>query len=311
LTLSQMRRKTDRIGFLLLGYIHLRGVADKVDPNKITTLQMPLKEYCLNNEVDEIVLAIDDSRKSFPVQELLDCKMSGIEITDLASFFERESGKVKLDLLKPSWLILSGGFKKNVYTAIVKRIFDVSVSLIVLFLTWPFMLFSVCAIKIEDGLAAPVIYKQIRIGEDGKPYFVLKFRSMRIDAEKAGKAKWADKNDTRITKVGSIIRKTRFDELPQLFNVLRGEMSFVGPRPERPEFVIKLSEKIPYYSERHRVKPGITGWAQIRYPYGSSDKDAVEKLQYDLYYIKNYSLFMDFLIMLQTAEVIFFGKGAR
>jgi sugar transferase (PEP-CTERM system associated) len=295
----------------LLGYIHLRGVDDKVDKNKIINLQMPLKEYCLINEIDEIVLAIDDRRKNFPIQELLDCKMSGVEITDLASFFERESGKVKLDLLKPSWLILNGGFKKNVYTAIIKRTFDVSVSLVLLFITWPFMLLTICAIKIEDGLTSPVMYKQIRIGEDGKPFYVLKFRSMLVDAENSGKAKWAEKNDTRITKVGLLIRRARLDELPQLFNVLKGEMSFVGPRPERPEFVIKLSEKIPYYSERHRVKPGITGWAQIHYPYGASDKDAIEKLQFDLYYIKNYSLFMDFLIMLQTAEVIFFGKGAR
>lgn len=311
LTLSQLRRKTDRVGFLLLGYVHIRGLIDKVDQDKIITLHMPLKDYCINNEVDEIVLAIDDNRNNFPIQELLDCKMSGIEITDLTSFFERESGKVKLELLHPSWLIMNEGFKKGAYTAIIKRLFDVSVSLVMLIITLPFMILTICAIKIEDGLTSPTIYRQIRIGEDGKPYYVLKFRSMRIDAEKGGKAKWADKHDARVTKVGTIIRNIRLDELPQLFNVLKGDMSFVGPRPERPEFVVKLSEIIPYYNERHRVKPGITGWAQIRYPYGASDKDAVEKLQYDLYYIKNYSLFMDFLILLQTAEVIIFSKGAR
>jgi len=311
LTVTQLRRKTDRVGFLLLGYVHLRGVIDKVDKNKIISLHMPLKEYCLTNEVDEIILAIDDNRKSFPVQELLDCKMSGVSITELANFFERESGKVKLDLLKPSWLILNEGFNISAYSAVIKRIFDITISLVILLLAWPLMLLTVIAIKCEEGLNAPVFYRQIRVGEDGKPYYVFKFRSMQIDAEKGGKAKWADKHDTRITKVGSFIRNTRLDELPQLFNVLRGDMSFVGPRPERPEFVVKLSEKIPYYSERHRVKPGITGWAQIRYPYGSSDKDAIEKLQYDLYYIKNYSLFMDFLILLQTVEVVLFGKGAR
>ena len=311
LSIAGLRRKSDRRGFLLLGYIHLRGTTDKVDAEKIITLNMSLKEYCFINEVDEIVLAIDERRKNYPVDELLDCKMSGIDITDMATFFERETGKLKLDLLQPSWFILGYGFKKNTFDEIAKRVFDLLVSISLLMLAWPVMLLTIIAIKFEDGLSASILYKQIRIGEDGKPYYVMKFRSMRENAEKAGRARWAEKNDSRISKVGAFIRKTRIDELPQLFNVIIGEMSFVGPRPERPEFVVKLSEKIPYYSERHRVKPGITGWAQICYPYGSSDKDAVEKLQYDLYYVKNYSLFMDILIMLQTAEVVIFGKGAR
>jgi len=311
LSIAGLRRKSDRRGFLLLGYVHLRGTSDKVSADKIISLNMPLKEYCLLNEVDEIVLAIDDRRKNYPIDELLDCKMSGIDIADMATFFERETGKLKLDLLQPSWFILGYGFKRNAFDEVVKRIFDLAVSIFLLILAWPVMLLTIIAIKIEDGFTAPVLYRQIRVGEDGKPYYVLKFRSMRQGAEKAGKAKWADRNDSRISKVGAFIRKTRIDELPQLFNVIIGEMSFVGPRPERPEFVVKLSEKIPYYCERHRVKPGITGWAQICYPYGSSDKDAIEKLQYDLYYVKNYSLFMDILIMLQTAEVIIFGKGAR
>jgi sugar transferase (PEP-CTERM system associated) len=311
LSIAGLRRKSDRRGFLLLGYVHLRGALDKVDAEKIITLNMPLKEYCFVNEVDEIVLAIDERRKNYPIDELLDCKMSGIDIVDMATFFERETGKLKLDLLQPSWFILGYGFKKSTFDEIAKRVFDLLVSIMLLAVAWPLMLLTAVSIKIEDGLSASILYKQIRVGEEGKPYYVLKFRSMREGAEKAGKAKWAEKNDSRISKVGVFIRKTRIDELPQLFNVIMGEMSFVGPRPERPEFVVKLSEKIPYYSERHRVKPGITGWAQICYPYGSSDKDAIEKLQYDLYYIKNYSLFMDILIMLQTAEVIIFGKGAR
>ena len=310
-SIAGLRRKSDRRGFSLLGYVHLRGTSDKVDREKIITLNMPLKEYCFINEVDEIILAIDERRKNYPIDELLDCKMSGIDIVDMATFFERETGKLKLDLLQPSWFILGYGFKRSTFDEIGKRVFDLFVSIFLLSLAWPVMLLTIIAIKIEDGLSASVFYKQIRVGEDGKPYYVLKFRSMHEGAEKAGKAKWADKNDARISKVGAFIRKTRIDELPQLFNVIIGEMSFVGPRPERPEFVVKLSEKIPYYSERHRVKPGITGWAQICYPYGSSDKDAVEKLQYDLYYVKNYSLFMDILIMLQTAEVVIFGKGAR
>ncbi len=311
LSITQLKRKSDQIGFVLLGYIHVRGSKDAVDKDKIISLQMPLKEYCIRNEVDEIILAADDRRKNFPVHELLDCKLSGVEITELASFFERETGKLKIDLLHPSWFISCDGFNKgSLYTA-TKRTFDLFAGLLLLAVTWPFMLLTVAVIKIEDGLRASVLYKQIRIGKDNKPYHVYKFRSMRENAEKNGRAIWADKRDSRITKTGAFIRKTRIDELPQIFNVIKGDMSFVGPRPERPLFVVELSEKIPYYAERHRVKPGITGWAQICYPYGSSIKDASEKLQYDLYYVKNYSIFLDILILLQTAEVVLFGKGAR
>ncbi len=310
-TIADLRRKTDQFGFNVLGYVHLRGSNDVIDPSQILKLKMPLKNYCLTHEVDEIVIAIDDRRKGFPVKDLLDCKMSGIEILDLASFFERETGKIRLDQIHPSWFMLSDGFNKSGFQAFAKRLFDLASGLILLIVTWPFMLFTVAAIKLEDGIKAPVLFSQIRIGEEGRPYKIFKFRSMRVDAEKDGKAQWAVKGDLRITRVGNFIRKTRFDELPQIFNVVKGNMSFVGPRPERPEFVIMLSEKIEYFEERHRVKPGITGWAQIRYPYGASDKDALEKLQYDLYYVKNQSLFLDFLILLQTVEVILFGKGSR
>jgi len=310
-TISDLRRKADQFGFCVLGYVHLRGSNDVIEQSQILKLKMPLKCYCLTHEVDEIVIAIDDRRKGFPVKDLLDCKMSGIEILDLASFFERETGKIRLDQIHPSWLMLSDGFNKSGFQAFAKRIFDLVSGLILLAVTWPLMLFTVVAIKLEDGIKAPVIFRQIRIGEEGRPYKIFKFRSMRVDAEKDGKAQWAVKGDSRITRVGNFIRKTRFDELPQIFNVVKGNMSFVGPRPERPEFVVMLSEKIEYFEERHRVKPGITGWAQIRYPYGASDKDALEKLQYDLYYVKNQSLFLDFLILLQTVEVILFGKGSR
>ncbi|MDH5572687.1 MAG: TIGR03013 family PEP-CTERM/XrtA system glycosyltransferase [Gammaproteobacteria bacterium] len=309
--IAELRRKADRFGFIILGFVHLRGSNDVIEPSKIIKLGMPLKDYCFANEVDEIVLAIDDRRKGFPVKDLLDCKMSGIEILDMATFFERETGKIRLDQIHPSWFMLSDGFHKSTFQTVAKRGFDLVSGLILLAVTWPFMLFTVIAIKAEDGLRAPVLFSQIRIGEEGRPYKIYKFRSMRVDAEKDGKAKWAVKGDTRITKVGNFIRKTRLDELPQIFNAVRGNMSFVGPRPERPEFVVTLSEKISYFGERHRVKPGITGWAQIRYPYGASDKDALEKLQYDLYYVKNQSLFLDFLILLQTVEVILFGKGSR
>lgn len=310
-TIAELRRKSDQFGFVVMGYVHLRGTEDFIDQSHIIKLKMALKDYCVINEIDEIVLAVDDRRKSFPVKDLLDCKMSGIELLDLATFFERETGKIRLDQIQPSWFMLSSGFHKSSFQSVAKRIFDLASGSILFFLTWPFMLLSVIAIKLDEGLNAPVIFRQIRIGEEGRPYQIFKFRSMRVDAEKDGKAKWAVVGDSRITRVGNFLRKTRLDELPQIFNVIRGDMSFVGPRPERPEFVVTLSEKIEYYSERHRVKPGITGWAQIRYPYGASDKDALEKLQYDLYYVKNQSLFLDFLILLQTVEVIIVGKGSR
>jgi len=231
----------------------------------------------------------------------------------LLSFFERETGKIRLDQLHPSWLLFSDGFNQGGMRATTKRTFDICISSLLLVITWPLMLLTVIAIWIESGFnfKTPILFKQVRVGAGGRPFQVLKFRSMIVDAEKSGKAQWASKNDSRITRVGSLIRKIRVDELPQILNVFRGDMSFVGPRPERPEFVVIFSEKIPYYSERHRVKPGITGWAQLLYPYGSSEKDALEKLQYDLYYVKNHSIFLDFLIMLQTAEVVLFSRGAR
>ncbi|MDV3242705.1 MAG: exopolysaccharide biosynthesis polyprenyl glycosylphosphotransferase, partial [Methylocaldum sp.] len=203
------------------------------------------------------------------------------------------------------------GFRYSGFQQLSKRAFDVLASLALLAVSWPIMLLTALAIVLESGWRAPVFYHQVRVGKNWRLFKVIKFRSMRTDAEKDGKARWATRNDDRVTRVGRFIRKTRIDELPQLFNVLKGEMSFVGPRPERPEFVEKFAETIPYYSERHRVKPGITGWAQLCYPYGSNYQDAIEKLQYDLYYVKNYSLFLDFLIMLQTIEVVVWGKGAR
>jgi len=208
-------------------------------------------------------------------------------------------------------MIFSDGFNQGKGLNARKRIFDIAISLLLLSVAWPFMLGVLIAIKVEGGGRGPVIYRQIRVGRHWQLFNVYKFRSMREDAEKDGKAQWAKKNDDRVTRVGRFIRKTRLDELPQIFNVLKGNMSFVGPRPERPEFVTKLSEQIPCFSERHRVKPGITGWAQICYPYGASEKDSLEKLQFDLYYIKNYSLFLDFVIILQTAHSIIAGKGGR
>lgn len=310
-SITELRRSKDAIGFILHGFVHLRGEKDEVEKEKIIRLQRPLMEYIQHNNIDEVVLAIEDRRKGYMMDDLLECKMNGINIIDIQGFFERETGKVLIEYLYPSWLVFSDGFYQNAIQYYGKRAFDIIASSILLLIAIPFILFTVIAIYIESGFRAPVFYRQVRVGEGGKPFMLLKFRSMRVDAEKSGSAQWATKNDSRVTKVGKIIRKTRIDELPQIYNVLRGDMSFVGPRPERPKFVVELAEKIPYYTDRHRVKPGITGWAQLLYPYGSSEKDSKEKLQYDMYYIKNRSMFLDTLILVQTVEVVLFGKGAR
>ena len=310
-SITELRRKSDQVGFTIVGYIHVRGEKNVVDDEKVIHLNSSLLDYCIDNNIDEIVLAINDRRKTLPISELLDCKMSGVDMVDVLQFFERETSKIKLDHLHPSYLLFSDGFQQGIARQNIKRLFDIVISGLFLLVTWPIMALTALLIMLESGFKQPVLYRQVRVGEDGKPFQVLKFRSMRTDAEKDGKAQWAVENDSRITKVGRFIRKVRIDELPQIFNVFKGDMSFVGPRPERPEFVGELSDKIPYFSERHRIKPGITGWAQLSYPYGSSEKDSLEKLQYDLYYVKNHSLFLDFLILLQTVEVILFGKGAR
>lgn len=310
-SITELRRKSDQVGFKIIGYVHVRGEKDIVDEKKIIFLNSSILDFCIDTNIDEIVIAINDRRKTLPMSELLDCKMSGVDIVDVLQFFERETSKIKLDHLHPSYLLYSDGFQQGIARQNIKRFFDVLVSGIFLLLTWPIMGLTSLFIMLESGFGQPILYRQVRVGEDGRPFQVLKFRSMRTDAEKDGKAQWAVKNDSRITKVGGFIRKVRIDELPQIFNVFKGNMSFVGPRPERPEFVGELSDKIPYFNERHRIKPGITGWAQLSYPYGASEKDSLEKLQYDLYYVKNHSLFLDFLILLQTVEVILFSRGAR
>ena len=304
-----LRRRVDQQGFSVIGYVHVRGEHDVVDENLVLRPDVPLLTLAKELRIDEVVVAVGERRrKTFPMHDLLDCKMSGVDVIDLQGFFERETGKIKLDILNPSWMIFSDGFSQGEYR---KRFFDILVSLTLLALTWPFMLLVAIAIVAESGGRGPIFYRQVRVGQHWKLFHVIKFRSMSVDAEKGGKAQWATKNDSRVTRVGGFIRKVRLDELPQIFNVLKGDMSFVGPRPERPEFVTQLSEQIPYYSERHRAKPGITGWAQVCYPYGASEKDSMEKLQYDLYYIKNYSLFLDAVIILQTAHEVVWGRGGR
>lgn len=298
-------------GLNIVSYVAMPG-DKKVPGNEVVKTDKSLIDYVEAQDIDEIVIAVDDRRSSdFPTKDLIECKMSGINILDLVTFFERRAGKIRLDMVNPSWLYLSEGFQIGTFRRIGKRALDIFVVLLLLPVAIPFMLLVSIAIILESRGRGPVLYNQTRVKQDGMPFQIYKFRSMATDAEKDGVARWASKNDSRITRVGKIIRKGRLDELPQLFNVLNGDMSFVGPRPERPEFVEKLAETIPYYEERHRVKPGLTGWAQVCYSYGDTEEDSIQKLQYDLYYVKNYSVLLDLLILLQTAEVVMLGKGAQ
>ena len=307
----KMRRKTDQRGFKILGYV---PIGDDPVAVPATSLLHPAKclyQWTQRMGVDEIVVGPDDRRGTLPVDALLECKQRGMAVTELAEFFEREAGKIKMDLTNPSWLVFSDGFNISPVRRTVKRAFDVSMAALVLLVAWPFMLLTALAIRLESGWNAPILYRQERVGENGKSFPVIKFRSMRTDAERDGVARWATKNDDRVTRVGRFIRKTRLDELPQLWNVLRGDMSIIGPRPERPQFVDDFNARIRYYSLRHCVKPGLTGWAQLRYPYGSSFEDAEEKLKFDLFYVKNHNFVFDLAILVQTVEVVLFGRGAR
>jgi sugar transferase (PEP-CTERM system associated) len=259
--------------------------------------------------VSRIVVGIRDRRGRLPIQELMHAKLSGVRVEDATETYERITGKILVDNLRPSWLIFSDGFHVSRLTRAVKRFGDLALALFGALLGMPLMVLTGVAIWLETG--RPILYRQERVGENGRTFTLYKFRSMRTDAESSGKPVWARDRDDRVTAVGRVIRTTRLDELPQLWNVVRGDMSFVGPRPERPFFVEQLSAQIPFYPQRHAVKPGLTGWAQVRYRYGASVEDAMEKLRYDLYYIKNLSLGFDLTIMFDTVKVILFGKGAK
>ena len=316
---TRMRRQYDQRGYVLLGFMEAQDASDLVSEHgaKVLSVDEPLIEYCRRMKVDEIVVAIDERRRNvearggLPLEELLECRLVGIEVCDVQAFIERECCMVDVELLRPSWMVFSDGFVLNVWRSTTKRGFDVLISLTLLLFALPIMLTTTILIWAEGRFKDPILYRQVRVGLDGGMFEVLKFRSMRVDAEQSGNATWATKDDPRITKIGNFIRKSRIDELPQLFNVLRGDMSFVGPRPERPVFVKELEEKVPFYAQRHHVKPGITGWAQLCYPYGASIEDAKQKLQYDLYYLKNHSILLDLIILLQTVEVVLVGEGAR
>lgn len=258
--------------------------------------------------VNEVIVAVREQRGGgVPMNELLACRIRGVRVLDLAAYYERARSEVRIDSLKASWLVYGDGFVQGPLRQAAKRSFDILSSSLLLLLASPVMLLAMLAIRLDSP--GPVLYRQERVGLGGRSFMCIKFRSMRTDAEKDGVARWATKNDSRVTRVGAFIRKTRIDELPQLISVLKGEMSMVGPRPERPSFVAQLREQIPFYDLRHSVKPGVTGWAQVRYSYGASVEDARRKHQYDLYYVKHNSLFLDMLVLLETVSVVLFREG--
>ena len=296
----------------VVGYIATRPGTHYVPSSLVlhTTPADSLLSVAERHAVDQIVVGVRDRRSGgLPLQELLECRMKGIQVVELPTFFEREYRQVMLESLNPSWMVLGDGFRQGFFRDVAKRLFDLAVSSVLLALCLPLVLLAVICVYLETG--RPVLYPQERVGRGGRVFTLYKLRSMRQDAESSGTAQWAAVDDDRTTRVGRFLRKSRIDELPQIFNVLTGEMSLVGPRPERPVFVDQLGKQIPFYALRHSVKPGITGWAQVRYSYGASVDDAVEKLQHDLYYVKNNSLFLDLMIMIATVEVVLWGRGAR
>ncbi|MEW7985541.1 MAG: TIGR03013 family XrtA/PEP-CTERM system glycosyltransferase [Candidatus Thiodiazotropha sp.] len=301
----------DTVGIVVVGYVNLGDRIELIDEERQVVKDQTLLEISNRLAVDEIVVAVDDRRKKLPNHELLECKIKGIQILDLLTFFEKELSIINIDLLYPSWMLYTDGYRQRALNRTIKKSFDMIVGIVIFIVSAPVMVLVTLASLIESGGRDPILYSQVRVGKNGKLFKVYKFRSMRTDAEADGVARWATKNDTRITKLGGFLRKTRLDELPQIFNILNGDMSLVGPRPERPEFVLQLSNDIPYYLQRHWVKPGLTGWAQLLYPYGASEEDAKRKLEYDLYYVKNASTMLDFIILLQTIEVVLLGKGAQ
>jgi len=298
-------------GLTLVGFLPANGEeVSKVDAAQVLRHSGSLVQTARTLKVSEIIVAVRERRGgALPLREMLDCKLAGIKVYDLSSFFERVRGQVRIDSLKASWLIYGDGFRQDWGRTIVKRCFDLAAASALLVLALPVMLVTAVLILLEDG--APVLYRQERVGLGGRTFKVIKFRSMGRDAEKDGTPRWASNGDDRVTRVGRIIRRARIDELPQLVNVLLGEMSLVGPRPERPYFVDQLTRDIPFYAVRHCVKPGVTGWAQVRYQYGASVDDAIEKLQYDLYYVKNHTLVLDVLVLFETIRVVLTGEGAH
>ncbi|KLE35654.1 TIGR03013 family XrtA/PEP-CTERM system glycosyltransferase [Aurantiacibacter luteus] len=296
-------------GFSIVGYVSMADSQPAVPEAIARSSIADLSAHVANLGASEVVMALEERRNALPLKDLLRVKTAGVHVNEFTSFMERETGRVDLDTLNPSWLIYSDGFSSGrAFTKVAKRGFDILASGLLLLLTFPVILLFAAIVKLDSK--GPAFFRQKRVGLYGQPFELVKLRSMRTDAEKDG-AKWAQKNDARVTRVGAFIRKVRIDELPQVWTVLMGHMSFVGPRPEVPTFVDALEQELPYYAERHMVKPGITGWAQINFPYGASVEDSRQKLEYDLYYAKNYTPFLDLLIMLQTLRVVLWPEGAR
>jgi sugar transferase (PEP-CTERM system associated) len=299
------------LGFVVVGYIDMGDSVRLIDDNRQIPRDQHIHGIVDRMAVDEIVVAVDDRRKGLPVNELIDCKMRGIEILDLLSFYEKEENIIKIDQLHPSWIFFSSGFYHGLMMRALKRFNDIVASVTLLILSSPVMMMIIIASFLSSLGRDPVFYRQVRVGQNGKLFTIYKFRSMKVNAELNTGPRWAAVNDSRITRLGRLLRKTRLDELPQIYNVLKGEMSLVGPRPERPEFVRALSQQLPYYNERHRLKPGITGWAQLMHHYASDETDNRKKLEYDLYYVKNSGPFLDLIILIETVEVVLLAKGAR
>lgn len=308
---NRLRRLSERpeAGFAIVGYIGMTEGPHAVEEAINRSAIHNLTRFVENLGVSEVVLALEERRNALPLRDLLRIKTTGVHVNDFSTFLERETGRVDLDTVNPSWLIFSDGFSSGrMFSSALKRLFDIAVSGTLLVFALPLIVLFALLVKIDSR--GPAFFRQTRVGLYGQNFSVIKLRSMRTDAE-AGGAQFAQKNDPRVTRIGRFIRKVRIDELPQAWSVLKGEMSFVGPRPERPEFVAELEEHLPFYAERHMVKPGITGWAQINYPYGASLEDSRHKLEYDLYYAKNYTPFLDLIILLQTLRVVLWHEGAR
>lgn len=308
--IEDLANSGEALGIQVVGYLPLGTAHSYVPHERLIQEDGTLYDIALRHDVSDIVVAIRERRGGgLPMNDLLECKLRGMEIIDLPAFFEQQTGTLPLESTNASWIIFSEGFNQGSWRDVVKRSFDLIISSLFLSVCLPIILFFGLCIRLESK--GSIFYTQERVGQFGQTFTIYKLRSMRMDAEKHGAPVWARKNDDRTTQVGRFIRRTRIDELPQILNVFLGHMSFVGPRPERPYFVNELAEQIPYYHARHSVKPGITGWAQVRFPYGASVDDALHKLQFDLYYVKNHSLFLDLMILLQTAQVVVLGKGVR
>ena len=303
-------RSADRSNATIVGYYPAGEVGPNPHGVESFPSSMSITQIVRENRVDEIIVAVREQRGGgVPMGQLLECRIRGIPVLDMAGFNERVYGEVPIDSLKASWLVYGHGFVQGPLRSATKRTFDLVCSLLLLAMAMPVMLAAMVAIRL--GSEGPIFYSQERVGRGGRVFKCLKFRSMRTDAEKDGIARWASKNDSRVTRVGAFMRKTRIDELPQLISVLRGEMSLVGPRPERPSFVAELKETIPFYDIRHSVKPGVTGWAQVRFGYCATLDDSRRKHQFDLYYVKNNSLFLDLLVLIETVSVVLFREGSQ